>query len=298
MIKGIVFDIQRMSVHDGPGIRTTVFLKGCPLRCVWCHNPESHKSTPELAFYESQCIGCGECLEICKNHKLTDGQHEIDREACVFCGECADACTGALRILGKTYDVESVMKEVRKDIRFYENSGGGLTVSGGEPLMQADFALALLKQAKEEGMHTCIETTGYVRPEVLLSTVPFVDLYLYDYKETDSDRHKEFTGGRNERILENLFVLDEMGASMILRCPIIPGLNDREEHLAGIAETANKLKNIKMVHIEPYNSFGEGKCDSIGKEYSLKGLKMPEDEIVDQWISFVRARTDVEVVKS
>lgn len=297
-MKGTVFDIQRMSVHDGPGIRTTVFLKGCPLRCLWCHNPESHKRIPELAFYESQCIGCGECIQICKNHEIVDGEHRINREKCISCGTCAESCTGALKILGKIYDVESVMKEVRKDLRFYENSGGGLTVSGGEPLMQADFVAALLKKAKEEGMHTCLETTGYVKQEVLLATVPYVDLYLYDYKETDSERHRKFTGGGNERIFENLFALDKIGASIILRCPIIPGLNDREEHLTGIAETANRLKNIRMVHIEPYNSFGEGKSESIGKEYSLKGLKMPEDDTVERWIAFVQERTAVQVIRS
>lgn len=298
MNKGIVFDIQRMSVHDGPGIRTTVFLKGCPLRCLWCHNPESGSKAPELAFHESQCIGCGECLTVCENHRSEDGKHLIDRENCRACGECAEACTGALELLGKEMDVSQVMNKVLRDRAFYASSGGGLTLSGGEPLMQAEFALAILKKAKEEGLHTCLETTGFVKREVLLSVLPYVDLFLYDYKETDSARHKEFTGAGNELILENLFALDEAGASIILRCPMIPGLNDTKEHLFGIAKTANQLKNIQMIHIEPYNSFGEGKSESIGKVYPLKGLKMPEDETVAEWIKTVSGETSVPTVKN
>lgn len=299
-MEGIVFDIQRMSVHDGPGIRTTVFLKGCPLRCLWCHNPESHRAKPELAFCETQCIGCGVCLDSCANgcHTVVDGLHVIDRAACTCCGRCARECTGALAVIGRSYTVDEVMRAIRRDVSFYQTSGGGVTVSGGEPLMQPDFAYAILAAAQGEGLHTCLETTGYAREEVLLKIASVVDLVLYDFKETDSDRHLAYTGGRNEKILENLFALDRAGKQTILRCPIIPGLNDREAHLRGIAALANRLRHVQMIHIEPYNSFGEGKCRSIGREYALGGLNMPEPDVVVQWIDLVRADTDVPVVKS
>lgn len=300
MITGTVFDIQRMSVHDGPGIRTTVFLKGCPLRCLWCHNPESNRVKPELAFYENLCIGCGDCMEACPNgcHSLSEKGHGIDRSHCAACGVCESACTGALKVIGKIYTVEEVMYEVRKDVRYYRTSGGGMTVSGGEPLMQPEFACALLAAAKAEGLHTCIETAGYVSWEALEKAAPLVDLFLYDIKETDPERHKQYTGVRNERIRENLIRLDEMGCSVIMRCPMIPGLNDREDHLQGIAALANRLKHVQMIHIEPYNSFGESKSKSIGAEYALKGLEMPEDEQVERWVHTVQKYTGVPVIRS
>lgn len=299
-MKGIVFDIQRMSVHDGPGIRTTVFLKGCPLRCLWCHNPESKHRRPELAFYENLCIGCGDCLEACPNrcHTLVDGEHRIDRTACVQCGACERVCTGALKIVGRESTVQEVMREVMKDVRFYKTSGGGMTVSGGEPLMQADFAIALLRAAKEEGLHTCVETAGHVQKEALMEAAPLVDLFLFDVKETDPERHREYTGVDNRRILENLFALDAAGRPLIMRCPIIPGLNDRDEHLKSVAELANRLNHVQAIHIEPYNSFGEGKSRSIGVDYALHGIEMPEDEQTARWCETVRACTKVPVMKS
>ena len=299
-MEGMVFDIQRLSVHDGPGIRTTVFLKGCPLRCVWCHNPESNAIQPQLAFHENLCIGCGNCFAICPNqcHALNNGRHEIARAQCAGCGLCVQACTGALEILGKRCTVEEVMKEVRKDASFYRTSGGGVTVSGGEPLMQPDFTYELLSAAKKEGLHTCLETSGYGPLQTILKFSSAVDLFLYDVKETDSKRHLKFTGVENQQILENLFAIDELGASSILRCPIIPGFNDRDGHFNSIAKLANQLRHVCMIHVEPYNSFGEGKAQSIGSQYALKGVQPPEEERVAEWVNLIQAKAHVPVVKN
>lgn len=251
-MKGTIFDIQKFCTKDGPGIRTTVFLKGCPLRCVWCHNPESQSK---------------EC-EILQDPTETSG-YEIA--------------------------VDEVIKEVLKDKAFYDNSGGGMTLSGGEPLYQSAFCLELLKKAKENGLHVCMETSGFAGRDIVEQTAKYVDIYLFDYKETNTKKHKEFTGADNKQILENLKYLDEIGKEIILRCPIIPGYNDREEHFRGIAQVANSLKHLLMIEIEPYHNLGMDKYKRLNRTYDLSEVEMPDEEAVSLWMNEIKKYTTVEI---
>jgi len=299
--KSLVFNIQKFSINDGPGIRTTVFLKGCMLNCLWCHNPESKSPKPQLMFHEQRCIGCGSCLKVCPNGVHTmgeNGEHLIDRTKCTACGKCAEACVGALEIVGKEMTVEEVLKEVIKDKVFYDNSGGGMTVSGGEPLMHPEFTLALFKAAKEKGLHTCMETCGCVKWDIIEAMVPYVDLFLWDVKETDSERHKEYTGVSNELILENLHKLNAAGGKIVLRCPIIPGYNDRTEHLQAIGALAEELENVQRVDVEPYHPLGKSKSEGLGKTYPLEELTFPAEEVVKAWIAVISAGTVKPVQKA
>ena len=217
---GIVFDIQKFSIHDGPGIRTNVFLKGCPLSCLWCHNPESARFQPELFYRDDKCVGCGACVGACPAdcHAVTAEGHLFDRAACVACGACAEVCpTGALEMCGREMTVDEVMAEVLRDRPFYETSGGGMTVSGGEPFARFPFLLELLKAAKEAGLDTAVETSGFTAPAQIAEAAPYIDTFLYDYKETDPEKHRAFTGVDNAPILENLALLDTLGARVILR---------------------------------------------------------------------------------
>ena len=301
MIKGTVFNIQKFSVNDGPGIRTTVFLKGCPLRCLWCHNPESKSAKPEIFYDSRKCIGCGRCAAACEYgcHTFENGEHIFHRDDCIACGKCAEACAPqALEVAGTEKTVDEVIADVMKDKAFYDNSGGGITVSGGEPMFQFEFTYALLKEAKARGLHTCMETCGYAREEDYRKISEFVDIFLFDYKETDSARHKEFTGASNELILKNLHMLDEMGCKTVLRCPIIPSLNDRDDHFEGIAKTANSLKNVLEINIEPYHPLGSGKSEMLGKEYALKDLSFTDNGEVELWMEKIRKLTSVEVKKA
>ena len=296
-----VFNVQRFSLGDGPGIRTTVFMKGCPLNCLWCHNPESKNAYPELMLYPDKCIGCGSCLKVCPKglHTIGEqGEHLIDREKCARCFACSESCVGALEAAGKEMSVEEVLTEVLKDNAFYLNSGGGMTLSGGEPLMHFDFSLALLQSAKERGLHTCIETCGYAPWEHIEALIPYVDIFRWDVKEIDPARHKEYTGVSNERILENLRKLSAAGAEIVLRCPIIPGLNDRKEHLSGIAALAEELSGVTRVDVEPYHPLGQGKSEALGRDYPLSHLSFPENEQVQGWIDTIAAGTSKTVKKA
>lgn len=300
-VKGLIYNIQKFCINDGPGIRTTVFLKGCMLNCLWCHNPESKSPKKQLMLHSGRCIGCGKCIAACPEnlHSFSEsGEHCIERERCTACGKCVEICTGALELVGREVSVEEILKEVMRDALFYKNSGGGITLSGGEPLMQPEFTLALLKAAKEKGLHTCIETCGFAKWEQIETLIPYVDIFLWDYKECDPARHKAYTGVSADVILENLHRLNEAGASVILRCPIIPGYNDREEHFAAIAQLAEELSSVICVDIEPYHPLGKPKSESLGETYALDALTFPTDETVEYWINTISKNTTKPVRKA
>ena len=298
---GTIFDIKEFSLHDGPGGRVTVFLKGCPLNCLWCHNPESKSTQKELFYNFEKCVGCARCAKACNSgcHIFTEDKHIYNRQECITCGKCAEACfVEALETVGETKTVEEVMTEVLKDKDFYDNSGGGITISGGDPMLQFEFTFELLKAAKEKGLHTCIETCGFAKKENIIKIAPLVDIFLFDYKETDSQKHKEFTGVSNESIIENLKMIDSMGCKTVLRCPIIPTLNDTTEHLFGIADIANELENIIEINVEPYHPLGSSKAMFLSKEYPLKELTFPSGEAVEEWINKISSKTKITVKKA
>ena len=300
-ITGLVFDIQKFSIHDGPGIRTTVFLKGCPLKCAWCHNPESQEMRAEISFLPEKCIGCGYCFKVCPHgcHVMEQNVHVFDRTNCDRCGLCTVECYAqALELIGKTMSVDEVITEVMKDKPFYETSKGGMTISGGEPLSQFAFTKALLERAKKENLHTCIETSGQGPADRLRELLPIVDIFLYDYKETDSALHEDFTGVPNHLILKNLAMLQEEEARIVLRCPLIPGKNDRDAHLHGIAEVANRFNRIEQVDLLPYHPLGRSKSEKIGKTYPMVDAGFVDDDVADAWLETVSSLTDTPVKRN
>ena len=293
----LIFNIQRFSVNDGPGIRTNVFFKGCPLNCLWCHNPESKSTKPDLGFIASKCIGCGHCLTQCPGHchTMENGEHVIDRSKCLACRACERFCAGALEIMGREMTVDEVLGEVMKDEIFYKTSNGGMTVSGGEPMIQFPFITELLRAAKEKGLTCCMETCGFAAWARFEEIMPYVDLFLYDIKETDPARHREYTGADNALILENLRKLDGAGAKTVLRCPVIPGLNDRADHFAAVAHLADSLKNVQGIDVEPYHPLGQTKCENLGRDYPLADLSFPDKAQIQAWIGEIAAQTRVPV---
>ncbi len=298
MAEGLIFNIQKFCINDGPGIRTTVFFKGCPLRCEWCHNPESKKILQELMFFSDKCISCAKCDGICeKGVHIFDDVHTLNRSECVFCGKCEAVCpVNALEVAGKTVTADEVMKAALSDKAFYEDSGGGITLSGGEPFMQYEFMLDILKKAKRNSLHTCVETCGFTDKEKLLEAAEFIDIFLFDYKITDSALHKEYTGVGNEKITENLRIIDENGSKIILRCPIIPSVNDNEAHFKGIAKTADSLKNVIGIELSPYHELGISKLTRIGQENKYK-FRTPTDTEISGYINSVKKYTDKSVKK-
>lgn len=265
-IRGNVFDIQHFSIGDGPGIRTTVFLKGCPLRCEWCHNPESLEPGTQIMYYHHKCTDCGLCILACPNncHKVLDGKHLFDSKNCNSCKKCVEACCfGAIDAVGKVMSVSEVMSAIEGDMEFYKSSQGGMTLSGGEPMYQPDFSIALAKSAKERGIHVCMETSGFCNSKKLQEILPYIDMFLFDYKAT-GDIHKQLTGQSSDKILENLFMINSFGAKIVLRCPVIPDRNLNDEHIAGIINVARKLVNLKEINLEPYHSIGVGKRQALG----------------------------------
>ncbi len=298
MTKGLVFNIQKFSVNDGPGIRTSVFFKGCNLRCRWCHNPESWSHKPEVMYNSSKCVGCGACQKVCPTgaHPISADGHIFDRAKCTGCGKCTDVCyNGALSLAGRYYTPDEVIAEACEDKLFYAKSGGGVTFSGGEPLMQFDFLMELLKKAKESGLHVCIETAGCCPSERIEATMPYVDLYLYDIKETDPELHREYTGASNELILKNLELLDRAGKDIILRCPIIPGLNDRDEHYRQLGLLADKTEHALRVDIEPYHPLGVAKAANLDMDTGYTNNSFMDKEKAEYVVAEVAKHTSKEV---
>ncbi len=255
MNKAIIFDIEKNSFVDGPGIRTTVFFKGCNLKCAWCHNPESQSFEPQMMFYRDKCTGCGKCKSVCASP-----------EHCTLCGKCTLYCPAeARKVCGKEYTVDEVFNEIIKDKAFYENSGGGVTFSGGECMLQIDFLLEILKRCKENGIHTAIDTAGHISWGNFEKVLPFTDLFLYDIKIFDSEKHKKYTGVGNELILDNLKRLFEIGAKIWIRIPVIPTVNDNKEEMQKIKAFIDNCGVAERVELLPYHKMGENKYGAICK---------------------------------
>lgn len=283
---GIVFDIQKFSVHDGPGIRTTVFLKGCNLRCIWCHNPESFSTEPQLSFDSGICIGCRKCEEVCpeKVHEFIEGKHIIHFDKCIACGKCVDECLPkALKIIGKEMCVKQVIDEVLSDKIFYDSSGGGVTFSGGEPTLQFDFLLALIDECKKHHIHVCVDTNGIMDQGKRVQLGKVCDLFLVDYKATPTDLHKRLVGVGNSEVLTTLQYFNYINKPVILRCPIIPNINDTKEHFEEIKSIKEKYKNIQDVDIMAYHSTGRRKWTDIGLQYTLNDLESVKPEQKKIW---------------
>lgn len=282
--KGIVFNIQKFSIHDGPGIRTTVFLKGCPLRCKWCANPESQLSKIQILYDKEKCAHCQTCVHLCPNHAISMDDNDrimIDLSHCDGCLSCVKNCPAkALSFEGEIKTVDEVVKTCLQDIDFYEESGGGVTISGGEGMVQPDFVKDLLSKLKEHQIHTAIETTGYIKEEIFKELAPMFDLLLFDVKHYDSDKHYEGTHVHNELIIKNLAWAIENKIDVLPRIPVIPGFNDSLYDAKGIANLLKKV-NAKKVQLLPFHQFGENKYHLLGKTYAYENVKAlhPEDLI-------------------
>lgn len=284
-MEGVVFDIQRFALNDGPGIRTTVFLKGCPLRCAWCHNPESLAPNPQLSCDWKHCAHCGACLATCPEdaHGMQQGRHVIKYADCVACGHCVHSCpTGSLQIVGQRMDVHMVMKIILADRDYYGDTGG-MTLSGGEPLSQPAYAVEIFGRSRAEGIHTCLDTSGFATSDALTMILPLTDLVLFDIKETDSVRHRDATGVALNPILKNLDAVNGAGIPLWLRCPIIPGWNDREDHFSSIASLSNKLNMVEYVDLLPYHTMGAQKKSRIGLSSMVTDAEPAPDDAMEVW---------------
>jgi len=265
--RGVIFNIQRYSIHDGPGIRTTVFLKGCPLECFWCQNPESQRKKPEVFLNKEKCTLCGQCVAICPTgaSTLSAESSTIDRSKCIGCGKCVEACPNEARsLVGREATVDEVMQEVVRDRRFYENSGGGVTLGGGEPATQPEFALAILQRCKEEGLHTVLDTCGYAPWPIIEKLLEYTDLVLYDIKCMDAKKHHGATGKPNDIILENAKRIAKY-KPMMVRVPMIPGFSDSAEEVRAIANFVKEELGSVDIDLLPYNKWGESKYERLDK---------------------------------
>ncbi|MBI2841997.1 MAG: glycyl-radical enzyme activating protein [Armatimonadetes bacterium] len=275
---GIISDIQRFAVHDGPGIRTTVFLKGCPMRCLWCHNPEARSNESQLAFYANKCIDCGLCAAACPNGAILSGDRRVDRERCCVCGACADACpSGALELIGRVATAAQVLDVVMRDLPYYKISDGGVTMSGGEPLYQHSFSIFLLRAFMERGLHTAVDTCGLAPWERLAEIAGLTNLFLYDIKAADPEKHARFCGTDNAIVLQNARRLAETGAKIIFRVPLIPGYNDSAEDIRLVGEFILSLPGDQRLEFVPYHRIGKGKYEALGLDYPLPHIGAPQN---------------------
>ncbi|SMG23317.1 glycyl-radical enzyme activating protein [Paenibacillus aquistagni] len=286
-MKSYVIDVQRCSIHDGPGIRTTVFLKGCPLRCKWCHNPESQSYKRQLSYNQSLCISCRACEEVCSQnvHSFVDGLHRVDYSKCTLCGKCVEACPSkALSMIGREMTPQEVFAIVKKDEIFYAQGGGGVTISGGEALTHIDFCLELLQLCKESHIHTCIETSGFAQVNQLRKVLPYVDLFLYDFKISNEPDALQFIGGTLSVINRTFNEIYTNEKAMILRCPIIPGVNETDEHFQAIEKIVAAYPDLIGVELLPYHNFGVVKGANIGCK--TEEFDFPTEEQKQEWIQY------------
>jgi len=288
---GMVYEILRTSFNDGPGLRTTVFLKGCPLRCVWCHNPESYIKTPSLFFFSEKCGFCGACADACayRVHGLTEDSHKIN-PGCVLCGACPPVCLNkALEIKGSEMSAVEILEIAARDKKYYNATGGGITLSGGEPLMQADFTEEVLQLCRSNAINTCLETSGFADQAVIRRIAPLCDTVLFDIKGLDDKKHLQYTGVSNQKILENLTLFDQLGTALILRCPLVPGLNDSEDDIKQICDLSNGLVNVLKVEIMPYHNFGVHKLDRFLNSFEQVSLPNATDDDKAAWRSVLES---------
>lgn len=291
---GLISDIIPFSVNDGPGIRTAVFFKGCPLRCRWCHNPEMQRKTPQAMVMGNRCTGCGTCAAVCPAG-ARGKSGEIDSARCIGCGACAAACpSGACRVTGCVMTVGEVMDRILPDKPFYRGHGG-VTLTGGEPMEQPEFAAALAEALTKKQIGVALETSGYASPEAYRKMLPYVGLFLYDWKVTDPALHREWTGEDNRLIRENLRMLHDSGARIVLRCPVIPGVNDTKEHFRGIGALTEEMPGIRRVDLLPYHALGNNKRAQLGLQ--ADGFQAPEEESIRQWEEALRAVCRVPVCR-
>lgn len=279
-MKARIFNIKRFAVHDGDGIRTTVFFKGCPLKCVWCHNPEGIQFKPQLAYYNNKCISCLECISVCPSgaHNISDGEHIFSRDRCISCGKCAEVCLGdALTFYGREMTVDQLLQILVEDKEFYDSSGGGVTLSGGECLIQADFCAELLKELKKSGIHTAVDTCGFITQEAIDKVMPYTDVFLYDLKAFDEDKHIKCTGQSNKIILDNLKYIDGCGKKTEIRIPYVPEHNS--DQLEKTAKVLKGLKNLTKVRILPYHNYAGTKYNSLDMENTLPEILPTDREI-------------------
>lgn len=289
-LKGLIFDIKRFAVHDGPGIRTTVFLKGCPLHCLWCHSPESQRPNPELMYFENLCLRCNECITACPTHaQTTHAPQKIVRDRCILCGRCIATClSGALKMVGRYFGVDEVLHELQKDARYYHQSQGGITLSGGEPTLQPQFTQALFKACKERNYHTALETCGYAAWSIFQNILSSVDLVFYDLKHVDRKKHIQFTGVPNDIILQNLRRLDRLDLSYIIRIPVIPTINDASTDIMAMATLCSSLNHLKYIELLPYHRLGASKYQHLARSYPLIDLQPPQDDMITRISEILR----------
>lgn len=294
---GIIFDIQKYAIDDGPGIRTTVFLKGCPLRCLWCHNPEGIDMRPVIGWHEKYCTRCFKCIEACPNSAVVfqDGRLVTIESSCDLCGRCVKECpTNAREMIGKIVTVDELFAELEEDMAFYKESNGGITCSGGEPLMQAEFVSELFRKCKEKGIHTALDTSGYGDWEAFKKILPFTDLVLYDLKNMDPAKHVSLTGVEPARIWNNFERLTLMQIPICIRCPVVPGYVDDEDNFRKVAEFAARFDSVWGIEILPFHRLGEPKYLMLNRRYQLSGLETPSAELMERLNIVVRSVMNTE----